>query len=118
MNNFAPDLQLDDADRAHLVQIASTEGFKVVQRIMKTEVDKFVLAAINADPADEAAVLTAHRMVKASAQFYQGVTNRINEEQLLHFNNMFKHNDTPVDATEPLLDLGGIVDAIAEEERF
>lgn len=117
MSVFAPELQLDPTDRAHLVQIATSEGFRVLQRIMKAEVDKFVLAQINADPSNEAEVLAAHRMAKAAAQFYQGMTNRINEE-LLQFNHIARANDVPIDATEQLLDLGNLVEAVAQEESF
>lgn len=113
MSQFAPELSLDRVDRAHLVQIATTEGFRVLQRIMRTEVDRFILAGINADPADEAEVLSAHRMAKAAAQFFQGVTDRINEE-ILQFNSAAMANDAPIDVTAAL-DLGDIAGQLEEE---
>lgn len=118
MSNFAPELTIDPSDRAHLAQIATSAGFRVLQRLMRAEVDKFVLAQINADPANEAEVLAAHRMAKAAAQFYQGVTNRINEE-LFQFNNANVATPTVADdVTEQLLDLDSVVDALAQEENF
>lgn len=113
MSQFAPELSLDRVDRAHLVQIATTEGFRVLQRIMRTEVDRFILAGINADPADEAGVLSAHRMAKAAAQFFQGVTDRINEE-ILQFNSAATATDAPIDMTA-VLDLDGMAGQLEEE---
>lgn len=105
MKQFDPEVNLDHTDRAYLVAIASMDGYKVLNRLMRAEVDKFIVAQINADPADEAAVLAAHRMAKAAAQFYTGLTNRVNEE-IVQYTNAPRDTDKPVDATEGLIDLG------------
>ncbi len=105
LSTFEPAFALSHIERAHLVSIASTEGFHILNRIMRSQVDKFVMAQTNTDPVDEKAVLAAHRMAKAAAQFYQMVTDRINEE-LLQYSHAPQAGQKPVDATEGLLDLG------------
>jgi len=46
-------------------------------------------------------------MAKAAAQFYQGIVNRINEEQTAYFHTP-KPGDKPNDITENIIDLGDI----------
>ncbi len=107
MSTFEPELALTHIERAHLVSMASTEGFHILNRIMRSQVDKFVMAQTNTDPVNETAVLSAHRMAKAAAQFYQMFTDRVNEE-MLQYSHAPKAGDKPVDVTEGLLDLGDL----------
>jgi hypothetical protein len=107
LSKFEPELALTHIERAHLVNVASTEGFHILNRIMRSQVDTFVMAQTNADPVNEAEVLSAHRMAKAAAQFYQMFTDRINEE-MLQYSHAPKAGEKPVDVTEGLLDLGDL----------
>lgn len=100
---FDPDLTLTDMERAHLYATYSSEGFKIFQQILESEVAKFRVALDNADPANERAVLAAHQMSKAAAQFYTGLVRRVNEEINLYTNS--RQGDKPVDVTEGVLDL-------------
>lgn len=108
MEGFNPDYQLERVEQAALASVVPTDGFRVIHRIMKSEVDKFVVRMINTDPANEKTVIAAHLLSKAAAQFYQGVINRINEEITI-YHHAPKASDKPVDITEGLIDLGEAV---------
>lgn len=82
-----------------------------MHRIFRAEVDKFVLSLINADAANEKDVYARHILAKSAAQFYSGVTGRINEEVLQYTGS--ERNPVPFDQTEGLLDIG---DAMSAEE--
>lgn len=113
MDQFDPELTLEHTDRAHLVAVSTMEGYKVIHRICRAEVDKFIVASINANDANEKEVIAAHRLAKAAAQVYQGITNRINSEIALYIHSSHT-DDKPVDATEGLLDLGELADQLPE----
>ena len=75
-------------------------------RICSAEVDKFFVRLVNANSAEANAVLAAHTLAKAAAQFYRGLELRINEE-MTQFRGAFMTTDKPeADVTEGLLDLG------------
>lgn len=99
-----PELALTHGDRAFLTATAATDGYKVIHRIMRTEVDKFILALVNADPSQPEQVLTRHLLAKAAAQFYAASTERINEE-ILQYTGAPKASDKPLDMTAGLIDL-------------
>lgn len=113
MKQFEPEIHLDHADRAQLVHLTTTEGFKILNRMMRAEVDKFVLAHINADAGDESAVLASHKVAKAAAQFYEGIISRVNEEVALYASSP-KVGEKPVDVTEGLIDMDSIKEATEE----
>lgn len=107
INKFAPIVQLDYSDRSDLASTVATPGWKIVHRIMRGEVDKFILALINTkiegtDDKDE--VYNKFLLSKAAAQFYQQVTDRVNEETLQYVAS--QNNSGPVDMTEGILDIG------------
>lgn len=104
-HSFEPDLYLDRGDQAQLSQLVYLPGYKVLHRLFRSEVDKFFVVLLNTDADDDHAVVAAHKMAKAAAMFYEGVTNRVNEE-VMQFTNAPRANDTPVDLTEAVLDLG------------
>lgn len=102
---FNPDIVLDYAEQSALAATAATPGYKVMHRIFRSEVDKFILHLINANASDERDVLSRHYLAKSAAQFYHGVTARINEE-VTQYTNGEKPNQVQQDATEGLLDIG------------
>lgn len=102
---FNPSISLDRGEQAQLLQCVATPGYKILNRIMRAEVDKFFLALLNTRAGLETDVLAAHKLAKAAAQFYEGVTERINEE-LIQFQNAPMSTDRPIDPTAAILDLG------------
>lgn len=112
---FNPDLQLDTTDRANLAGLSSNEGFKVLQRIMRSEVDKFVVKLINTDPAKPKEIIAAHRLAKAAAQFYTAISNRVNEEIQTYIATP-REGDRPVDVTSGVLDFGQIAAELSDTD--
>jgi hypothetical protein len=104
---FNPDLQLEHGERAVLAATAATPGFVIMHRIFRSEVDKFLIALINADPANSKEVVSRQLLAKAAAQFYQAVTTRINEEVML-YTHAPRADDKPIDITEQVLDIGEV----------
>jgi hypothetical protein len=104
-NKFTPEISLDHNERGQLTSTAATEGYKVMHRIFRAEVDKFIIDLINANPAEAKAVWAKHILAKAAAQFYNAVTARINEE-VLQYTHATRTTDVPKDATEGILDIG------------
>src|SRR5258706_1213987 len=89
----------------------SMDGFKVLHSIMRSECDKFIVAMINANPAEPREVLAKQALAKAAAQFYTAVTNRFNEERSI-YTNAPHQNDKPLDSTEGILDLGELAEGL------
>lgn len=108
-----PDFEITDIERAHLATLTTTDGFKVLQKILEAEVSRFNLALLNTRATNQAEVLSAHNLAQAAAQFYQGVVDRLNKEKLL-YEHMPRKNDKPVDATEGLIDLGEVVEQLKD----
>src|SRR5579872_1579906 len=75
-----PELKLEGRERAALAVMTAMEGFHALKKLMESEVAKFAVKLINTKAEDEAAVLAAHKMCKAAAQFYQGIMDRVNAE--------------------------------------
>jgi hypothetical protein len=115
INKFAPVVQLDYMDRADLAAMVATPGWKVLHRIMRGEVDKFVLALINTKIGsdDKEEVYNKFLLSKAAAQFYQQVADRVNEETLQYIAS--KDNTGPIDSTEGILDIGEQSNPLEEE---
>lgn len=103
---FNPEITLDRSQQAALAQTCSptNEGWRVVHLICRSEVDKFILDAINTDATKEADMLMRMRLAKVAAQLYEGVTNRINYEVQKYTGGVASKE--PVDVTEGLLDIG------------
>lgn len=108
-----PDLELGRAEQAHLVQTYHSEGYRIMHRIMRAEVDKFIVAMVNANPADREEVCARHVTAKAAAQFFEGVTRRINEE-VTQYTAAPTPDDKPIDVTEGILDLGYLAEQLEE----
>lgn len=102
---FNPEIELGPNERASLVVMAASEGFKVLHRILRSEVDKFIIDLINQDSDDDAAVLGKHKLAKAAAIVYDGITNRINGE-IEAYASTHNVDPVPVDPTAKLLDYG------------
>lgn len=111
-HSFNPDLILDHGERAQLGQLTVMPGYKIMHRIFRSEVDKFFVALINADPAAPEQVVSKQLTAKAAAMFYEQVTSRINEEVMMYTNTP-RPGAAPIDITEGMLDLS---DLALEEE--
>lgn len=108
--SFEPELYLDRTEQAQLSQLIYLPGYKVLHRLMRSEVDKFFVVLLNTDAADADGIVAAHKMAKAAAMFYEGVTNRVNEE-VIQFTAAPRASDVPIDITEAVLDIGELVAA-------
>lgn len=109
---FNPEVELSDGERAALVHMTQMEGFRVLHRLMRSQVDTFIVDVINADPAKPADVTSKQVLAKAAGQFFQQVVDRINEETQL-YKNAPRANDPPQpDATEGVLDFGNIAEQL------
>lgn len=108
--------QITNGDRTSLLAMLRSDGFRVLQKIMKAKCDAYITILLNSNPADAEEVLAAHRMAKAAAQFYESVTSEINQE-ILMFNadNMYQK---PQDVTEGMLDIDNSQHEQFEEEQF
>lgn len=106
-HSFNPDMTLDSRDRAYLGQMMALPGYKVMHRLFRAELDKFFVVLLNTRAGDGDDVLAAHKMAKAAAMFYEGVTNRINEE-VMQYTAAPRSTDKPIDITESVLDLGDV----------
>lgn len=102
---FAPAIELSYSDQSDLAATCATPGYNIIHRIMRAEVDKFVLALINTEQDDKEAVYAAFLLSKAAAQLYQGTTNKINQEVIQYSANLGRES-VPVDGTEGILDIG------------
>ena len=103
--------ELSGIERAHLSVLVTTDGFKIMQKLMEDEVKKFNLLLINASNTDD--IIAKHNLAKAAAQFYQGVIDRVNQEVLV-YHKAPKSTDKPLDMTSGLLDLGDMADTLAD----
>ena len=106
---FEPVIELTDLERVELVQTCATSGFKVIHRILRSEVDKFVVAHMNVAVEDKDLAYARFVQSKTAAQIYQGMTDRINVELSIAVARS-KEDQTEVvgDSTEGILDLGEI----------
>ena len=102
---FNPEVQLSHDARAQLAHTMATPGFILVNKIMRAEVDKFIIRLIKVDETDENAVLASHRLSKAAAMFYQLVIDRLNSE-VQQFMYEATEPSKPSDPTAGLIDLG------------
>jgi GTP-dependent phosphoenolpyruvate carboxykinase len=101
---FTPSLELDYTKRADLAATCATPGYAIIHQIMRCQVDKFVLAIMNTEAKDKDVVFNNFLVMKAAAQFYEGITRHINEE-LMHYT-ASSGSKAPVDGTEGILDIG------------
>lgn len=102
---FNPEITLSHDQRALVAHTIATPGFVFINKIMRAEVDKFIVDLINADESDEKTVVAKHRLSKAAAQFYEMVLSRINMESSQFMRDAGQPTD-PIDPTEGLIDLG------------
>lgn len=108
---FNPEVELNDQERALLVHLIQSDGFRVLQKVMRSTVDAFVVDVINADPAKPEDVVAKQVLAKAASEFYQTVVSHLNEQKTLYVAAP-RANDEPVDVTEGVLDLGNIADEL------
>lgn len=104
-NTFNPDVILGHSERGQVAATVGSEGYRIINRIMRSEVDRFILDLINTAPASEKEVYAKHILAKAAAQFYEAVTNRLNHE-IMQYTGAIRDTAPPVDVTNGLLDIG------------
>jgi len=104
-NRFNPDLQLEHNERGLLAQLLSMPGYQVMHKVFRSEVDKFFVALINADPAQANEVLAKQITAKAAAQFYTAITERLQNEVVDYMATAPRVAEVMKDVTEDLLDM-------------
>ncbi len=107
ISQFNPELKLSRHEQGALALVVAEEGYQVIHKICKTEIDKFILRLINEDATDPGSVLEAHRIAKAAAQFYAGITNVIKQNVEAYMSGK-TIQQAPVDLTEGILDIGPV----------
>jgi hypothetical protein len=107
---FNPDLILEHSDRAFLQSTINTPGFKIMQKIFDSELDKLFMNIVNANDKNAEDVLSAQRMSKAACIFYNNVVAKINDEVERYTSVIDESHRAPEDATEGTLDLDSIED--------
>ena len=92
------EINLTEEERAVLAASVKQRGFEIMQRIMEDQVRKFNFNLLNTDPSKQDAVIAAHSLAKAVAQFYTSLMEKIESECQIHVYS----NRRPViqDATE------------------
>lgn len=116
---FTPEVELSNEDRSQLAHTMATQGFAIINRIMRSEVDKFVVDLINVSEADAEMVVAKHRLSKAAAQYYQGIISRLNAESQQYLREAGAAAQPVIDPTEGLIDMGEVASmSDAEFEGF
>lgn len=105
MDRFEPEVVLNRSEQASLASLLGMPGYRIMHRLYRAEVDKFILHLINADERDSAGVIASHLLAKAAAQFYTAITSRVNEE-VMQYTGAPQPGDKPQDVTEGILDIG------------
>jgi len=95
--------KITNSDISNLVLMLRSEGFSVMQKIMRQKCEDYKTVLMNSDPADHAAVLAAHVMAKSAAQFYESVAQDINEMVAMY--QVAHTQQAPQDMTEGALDI-------------
>lgn len=115
ITGFNPDIVLEYNERALVVQTVATPGYAIINRIMRSEVDKFIVDLINAPENDDKTVVARHKLSKAAAQFYTAVTGRVNYE-IQQYTAAQGGSGKPVDLTEGVIDIGDPASTIDDFE--
>lgn len=103
---FIPEVILERNQQAALALNLASEGFEVIQLIARSEVDKFMLDAINVPSgATDHEKLEKLRVAKVAAQLYEGIVKRLNYEVQMYTLDS-RRNSRPSDPTEGMLDIG------------
>lgn len=103
--NFNPDIVLGHSERGQVAATVGSDGYRIINRLMRSEVDKFFVDLINTGTEYPESILSRHMLAKAAAQFYQGITDRINHE-IQQYTAAIRDTSAPVDVTDGLIDLG------------
>lgn len=112
-SRFEPEITLAHSDRAMVAQTVGTHGWKVIERIMRSVVDKYLVALINVDESDDKAIVAAHKLSKAAAQVYTDSMSRVHQEVQQYYA-VAGVPTVPVDVTEGLIDLGPASSTLAD----
>lgn len=115
VHQYNPEVEFEHSERGEIAQTVASPGYRHITRIMRSEVDKFLLALLNVPEDDERAIIAKHRLSKAAAQVVQGITNRVNAE-VQEFTAAVRAIGPPIDVTEGLVDLGPAASTLADLE--
>lgn len=102
---FEPELELDDLEVASLALMTSQQGYRVFHKIIQHQFSEFVSAHINTATGNDHQIVEGHRVIKTAAQFYDGITNKVNRI-VESYTADRKVEPKPVDITEGIVDLG------------
>jgi hypothetical protein len=102
-NEFMPELALEPEEVANLASLRGHPGFPVLQKMLRSLVDKYAVAMINVAETDEKEVLAKHKMAKLAAQYYVSFVNSINNVTELYI--ATRPQTKPVESAEGI-DLG------------
>lgn len=111
---FNPEVMLNHEERGQVTFTMATPGFQHINRIMRAEVDKFIVDLIKVAEDNKDLIIAKHLGAKNAAEYYQRIVNRLNEESST-FAQERGGVGKPEDSTEGLLDLGESIDP---EEPF
>lgn len=103
---FKPEIELEDSEVASLALVVGQDGYKVIHKLIRHEVDRFILALVNIDSTRAEAVLEGHRVAKTAAQLYDGVTNKINRVVESYYSAKQSGVGIAPDSTEGIIDIG------------
>ncbi len=102
---YTPELILDPNEVAALALLTGQDGYKVIHKIIKHELSKFITAHINTATGNDSAITEGHRIIKTAVQLYDGATNSINT-LVSTYTSAKQVDGRPIDVTEGLIDLG------------
>lgn len=114
--SYNPVIVLGRGEQAALAATVATPGYRILHRIHRAEVDKFIMRLINQSGADKDEVLAAFDLAKAAAMFYEATTTRVNEEVA-----NYTSTETvrlPEDVTEGVLDIGERASTVHDFDSF
>lgn len=111
---FNPEVTLTHDERGQIAFTMASPGFQHINRIMRAEVDKFIIDLIKVAEDNKDMIVAKHIGAKHAASYYERVVNRLNEE-ISTFTAERGGISKPEDSTEGLLDIG---DTSATEDGF
>lgn len=106
-HTFNPEVKLEHTDRAQMAQTVASPGYIHINRIMRSELDIFIIDLINTPEDNEALAIARFKLSKAAAMYYQRIVNRINMEVQQYVQAQDGPTE-PVDMTEGNIDLGAL----------
>jgi len=100
------EIELTEADRAQLAQTISSQGWRIIKKIMEAEVEKFSITLLNVAPGCKSEMIDRWYLAKSAAQVVAGVFQRLQGEMEIY--RAGADNKIIPDVTESVLDFGEI----------